>query len=174
LASSSLSRPCISCIFSHKAGLVNLKHRWIVFAATIGHQDWRALIKTLSYENKGLGEAFVRYLIRQAELRGKPIQAESTIRVYIKKLGGLYRKYNSCLPERSLMDHLRNIIRSETTKMWRLGREPKIKPIIGPDFFIYHLYYRWVRNTSAFPIGHDRINDVCLRQFYMYTGCRKH
>ena len=105
---------------------------------------------------------------------GKPIEAESSIRVHVRKLGGLYRKYKGCLPERSLMDHLRNVIRSETTKTWKLRCEPKIKPIIGPDFFIYHLYYHYVRDTSAFPIGLDRIDDVCLRQFYMYTGCRKH
>ncbi|KAK3359289.1 hypothetical protein B0T25DRAFT_564309 [Lasiosphaeria hispida] len=134
----------------HDAGLVDLKRRWIAFAAMVGHQDWRALIKTLSYENKGLGEAFVRYLMRRAELQGNPNQAESAIRVHIRKLGGLYRKYKG------------------------VRREPKNKPIMGSDFFIYHLYYRWVRDTSAFPIGLDRIDDVCLRQFYMYTGCRKH
>ncbi|KAK3352188.1 hypothetical protein B0T25DRAFT_415772, partial [Lasiosphaeria hispida] len=64
---------------NHKAGLVDLKRRWITFAVTVGHPDWRALIKTLSYENKGLGKVFVRYLMRRAELRGKPIQAESAI-----------------------------------------------------------------------------------------------
>jgi hypothetical protein len=73
---------------NHKAGLVDLRPRWIAFAATVGHQDWRTLIKTLSYENKGLGEAFVRYLMRRAELQGRPIQAESAIRAHIRKLGG--------------------------------------------------------------------------------------
>ena len=86
----------------------------------------------------------------------------------------MYRKYKGYLPDRSLIDHLRNIIRSETTKTWGLRREPKNKPIIGSDFFIYHFYYRWVHNTLAFPIGLNRIDDVYLRQFYIYTGYRKY
>lgn len=140
----------------------------------MGRRDWKGLIKTLSYENKGLGESFMRYLMRQAELQGKPIRSENAIRVHTRKLGGLYRKYNAHPPERSLMDHLRNVIRSEITRKWALRREPKIKPIMGPDFFIYHLYFLWVRDTSAFHIGLDRIDDACLRMFYMWTGCRKH
>lgn len=55
----------------HKADLVDLKRRWITFAAKMGRRDWKGLIKTLSYENKGLGESFMRYLMRQAELQGK-------------------------------------------------------------------------------------------------------
>lgn len=47
----------------HKADLVDLRRRWIVFAAKMGHRDWKGLIKTLSYENKGLGESFMRYLM---------------------------------------------------------------------------------------------------------------
>ncbi|KAM7224169.1 hypothetical protein V8F06_000642 [Rhypophila decipiens] len=158
----------------HKADLVDLKRRWITFAAKMGCRDWKGLIKPLSYENKGLGESFMRYLIQQAELQGKPIRSENAIRVHTKKLGGLYRKYNAHPPERSLMDHLRNIIRSEITRKWALRREPKIKPIMGPDFFMYHLYFLWVRDTSAFHIGLDRIDDACLRMFYIWTGCRKH
>jgi hypothetical protein len=77
----------------HKADLVDLKNRWITFAATMGHRDWKGLIKTLTYENKGLGESFMRYLMRQAELQKKPIQSESAIRVHTRKLGGLYKKY---------------------------------------------------------------------------------
>ena len=158
----------------HKSDLVSLRHRWIAFAAKTGHQNWKSLIKTLSYENKGLGESFMRYLMRDAELQGKPIRSESTIRVHMRKLGGLYKKYAARLPERSLMDHLRNVAMSEITPKWGLRREPKIKPIMGPDFFIYHLYFLWVRDTSAFHIGLDRIDDACLRLFYMWTGCRKH
>ncbi|KAI0113277.1 hypothetical protein F4814DRAFT_449726 [Daldinia grandis] len=45
---------------------------------------------------------------------------------------------------------------------------------MGPDFFMYHLYFLWVRDTSAFHIGLDRIDDACLRMFYRWTGCRKH
>lgn len=72
------------------------------------------------------------------------------------------------------MDHLQNVIRSDITRKWALRREPKIKPIMGPDFFMYYLHFLWVRDTSAFHIGLDRIDDACLRMFYMWTGCRKH
>lgn len=72
------------------------------------------------------------------------------------------------------MDHLRNVIRSDISRKWALRCEPKIKPIMGPDFFMYHLHFFWVRDTSAFHIGLDRIDDACLRMFYVWTGCRKH
>lgn len=40
----------------------------------LGHQDWKSLIKTLSFENKGSGKSFMRYLLmRQSELHGTPI-----------------------------------------------------------------------------------------------------
>jgi hypothetical protein len=156
-----------------KADLVDLKHRWIIFAR-LGHHDWKSLIKTLSFENKGLGESFIRYPIRQAELQGIPIKSEGSIRVHTRKLGGLYRKYAGSPPERSMMDHLRNVARSEITPKWGLRREPKIKPIMGSDFFIYYLNFLWLRDTSAFHIGLDRVGDACLRMFYMWTGCRKH
>ncbi|KAK0722920.1 hypothetical protein B0T26DRAFT_750260 [Lasiosphaeria miniovina] len=122
----------------HKAGLVDLKRRWITFAAT----------------------------------------AESAIRAQIRKLGGLYRKYKGCLPERPLMDHLRNVIRSETTKTWKLRREPKIKPIMGSDFFTsttfttagcrkHELVYAKPRDLEAkvkeYDEESDAYTDVLLR-----------
>lgn len=60
------------------------------------------------------------------------------------------------------------------TPNWALRREPKIKPIMGPGFFMCHLNYFWVRDTSAFHVRLDRIDDACLGMFYMWTGCRKH
>ncbi|KAJ2902465.1 uncharacterized protein MKZ38_000594 [Zalerion maritima] len=139
---------------NHKANLVGLKHRWIIFATRLGHQDWKSLIKTLSFENKGLGELFMRYLMRRAELDGTSIKYESAIRVNTRKLGGLYKKYAGHPFETSLRDHLRKVAR--------------------PDFFIYYLNFRWVCDTSAFHIGLDRIDDACLRMFYIWMGCRKH
>ena len=154
----------------HKADLVKLKHRWIAFAEKSGHRDWKGLIKTLSYKNKGLGESFMHYLLREAEMQKNPIKSESAIRVHTRKLGGLYRKYNGRPPERSLMDHLRPVVRSEITSKWKLRREPKVKLIMGPDFFMYHLYFLWVRDTLAFHLGLDRINNTCLRHIYIYTS----
>lgn len=160
---------------SHKADLVDLKHRWIAFAAKMGHEDRKGLIKTLNYENKGLGESFIRYTMRKAVLRGKPITSENAIRVVMRKLGGLYTKlYKAHQPERLLMNHLRDVIRSETRYLRALRRELKIKPTMGVDFFIYHLFFLWVRDSSAFHIGLDRTDDAFLRILYQWTGCRKH
>ncbi|KAK3943567.1 hypothetical protein QBC46DRAFT_420016 [Diplogelasinospora grovesii] len=145
----------------HKADLVDLKRRWIAFAAKMGHRDWKGLIKILSYENKGLGESFMRCLMRQAELQGNPIKSENAIRVHTRKLGGLYRKYyNARPPERSLMDHLRNVVRSEITRKWALRREPKIKPIMGPDFFMYHLYFLWPKDLTTKVKEYDEESDA--------------
>jgi hypothetical protein len=43
---------------------------------------------------------------------------------------------------------------------------------MGPDFFIYHCYSLWVRDTLAFHIGLNRMDDTYLHQIYMYAGCR--
>jgi hypothetical protein len=60
----------------HKAELVDLEHRWIASATRLGHQDWKSPIKALSFENKGFGGSFIRYLIRRAELQGMPMKSE--------------------------------------------------------------------------------------------------
>jgi hypothetical protein len=116
---------------NQKADIVNLQHRWISFAAKMGHRNWKDLIRTLSWENKGLGESFMLYLVRQSELQGRPFKSENAIRVHSRKLGGLYKKYNGHPPDKRLMEHLRNVIRSEITPKLGLRREPKAKPVMG-------------------------------------------
>ena len=53
------------------------------------HRDRKGLIRTLSYANKGLGDSFLRFLLRQAELNERPIRSERAIREEIRKLSGL-------------------------------------------------------------------------------------
>ncbi len=48
---------------NHKTDIVHLQHQWIQFCETMGKPDWKALLKTLTYENRGLGESFMRYLM---------------------------------------------------------------------------------------------------------------
>ncbi|KAK3336774.1 hypothetical protein B0T19DRAFT_50768 [Cercophora scortea] len=116
----------------------------------------------------------MHYLKKRADLDGKPFTAQSAVRVRTRQLGSLYRKYTALRPERPLMDHLRDLILVSHTRKWRLRREPKLKPTMGVDFFLNHIHFRWVRDTTALGLGLDRIDDVCLRLFYMWTGCRKH
>ncbi len=44
----------------------------------------------------------------------------------------------------------------------------------GPRPLHLSSVFLWTRDTSTFHFGLDRIDDVCLRQFFMWTGCRKH
>lgn len=60
----------------------------------------------------------MRYLMRQAELQESLLRCENVIRVHTRKLGGLYRKYNAHPPERSLIDQLPKVTRSEITRKW--------------------------------------------------------
>ncbi|KAF5018597.1 hypothetical protein F66182_9426 [Fusarium sp. NRRL 66182] len=71
--------------------------------------DWKALLKTLTFDNKGLGESFIRYLMRVSDLRrnGCTINSENSIRVYTRRLGGLYKKYTAEPWDDNLRDHLR-------------------------------------------------------------------
>lgn len=157
----------------YKAELVNLEQRWKDFAAELG-QPWKPLIKTLTFENKGLGESFMHYLKRRVDRDGRPFTAQRAVRVRVRQLGTLYRKYTAQEPERQLMNHLRDLILVAHTRKWGLRREPKLKPTMGVDFFLNHIHFRWVRDTTTLGLGLDRIDDVCLRLFYMWTGCRKH
>ncbi|KAM5348918.1 hypothetical protein ACJ41O_008741 [Fusarium nematophilum] len=162
---------------NHKASLYRLQQRWLSFCERMGRRaDWKALLKTLTFDNKGLGESFIRYLMRDSDLRrnGCTINSENSIRVYTRRLGGLYKKYTAEPWDDNLRDHLRQYAKILITPKWKLRREPKAKPTMGPDFFIYHIHFLWVHDTSHFHIGLDRLDDATVRHFAMYTGCRKH
>lgn len=50
-----------------------------------------------------------------------------------------------------------------------------MKPTMGPDLvFIYLQHFLWVKDTSQFHIGLDRLDDSTIRLIQMFTGCRKH
>lgn len=162
---------------NHKVSLYRLQQRWHSFCAKLGKRaEWKALLKTLTFDNKGLGESFIRYLMRDSDLRrnGCTINSENSIRVYTRRLGGLYKKYTAESWDNNLRDYLRQYSKILITPKWKLRREPKAKPTMGPDFFIYHIHFLWVHDTSHFHIGLDRLDDATVRHFAMYTGCRKH
>ncbi|EEU40131.1 uncharacterized protein NECHADRAFT_76100 [Fusarium vanettenii 77-13-4] len=138
--------------------------------------DWKALLKTLTFDNKDLGGSFIRYLMRDYNLRwnGCTINSENSMQVYTRRLRGLYKKYTAEPWDDNLRDHLRQYAKILITPKWKLRREPKAKPTMGPDFFIYHIHFLWVHDTSHFHIGLDRLDDATVRHFAMYTGCQKH
>lgn len=57
----------------------------------MGFADWKGRIKSLCFAEKGLGESFLRYLIRDPNGRG--ITTENTIRLYQRGLNALFHKY---------------------------------------------------------------------------------
>ncbi|KAM6509588.1 hypothetical protein FALCPG4_017240 [Fusarium falciforme] len=131
---------------NHKVSLYRLQQRWLSFCERMGRRaDWKALLKTLTFDNKGLGESFIRYLMRDSDLRrnGCTINSENSIRVYTRRLGGLYKKYTAEPWDDNLRDHLRQYAKILITPKWKLRREPKAKPTMGPDFFIYHIHFLW-------------------------------
>lgn len=93
--------------------------------------------------------------MRDSDLRWNrcTINLENLIRVYTRRLGGLYKKYTAESWDGNLGGHLRQYAKVLITPQWRLRREPKAKPTMGPDFFIYYIYFLWVHDTSYFYIG---------------------
>lgn len=84
------------------------------------------------------------------------------------------KKYTGREPEAELVQHLYKVVVSEITPTFGLRREPKVKPTMGPDLFVYHLQFLWAKDASRFHIGLHRIDDFAIRQICMWTGCRKH
>jgi hypothetical protein len=114
-------------------------------------------------------------MIRQSEVaRGPPIATESTLRVHLRQLGALFKKYTGRSVERELRNHFLNFTTTYLSTRFAFRREPKPKPTIGPDFFVYKQHFLWARDTSQFHIGLDRIDDSTIRLINMWTGCRKH
>ena len=84
--------------------------------------EWKAILKTLTFDNKGLGESFIRYLMRESDLRRTrgAINSENSIRVYTRTLGGLYKKYTAEPWDNNLRDHLRQYAQIFITPKWKL------------------------------------------------------
>lgn len=143
---------------NHKIDLVRTERKWKAFCNTLGINDWKSAIRTVLFQNRGLAEAFLLYLMRISGQRKRPhISAQSSIRAYSRKLNGLVRKYTGREPEAELVQHLYKVVVSELSPTFGLRREPKVKPTIGPDLFIYHLHFLWAKDvTKALSISHPQ------------------
>jgi hypothetical protein len=130
---------------------------------------------SFSYKTRGFAESFVYFLIREANsARRRSIRSQNTVRVYTRNLSGIYRQFSGRKIDPNLQAYLVNAIKVKITPQYKLRRDPKDKPVMGPDLFIILQHFRWVRDPSSFRIGLDRLDDTCIRLFLMFTGCRKH
>ncbi|KAJ2893428.1 hypothetical protein MKZ38_008686 [Zalerion maritima] len=161
-----------NCADNTKVNLANGERRWRAFCAKLpGHPAWKPLLKTLSWENRGLAELFARYLMRREKSR---IGALSTIRVYLRELSAVYRRYTDAEFAKQLRNHFVAVAKIEITPKFGLRVEPKHKKVLNPAGFTYLAYFRWVRDRTRFKIGLDRIDDALARIFFMWTGYRKY
>ncbi|KAI9824079.1 MAG: hypothetical protein M1832_002147 [Thelocarpon impressellum] len=93
---------------------------------------WKPLLKKLSYESKGEGEAFIRFVMSRKQQR---IGCKNSAWTYTRRLGGLYHNFTGSFLEQRLKTCLLGYIQSEITVTLALRREPKPKPCIGLDLF---------------------------------------
>lgn len=159
-----------------KMSVTRIKCKWVQFCADLSREhEWKALIKSLNYENKGLAESIIHFLLRQSRNNRRPrLRSQNALRVYTKQLGALHKKFTDRLLEPELKSYLLNLVQGHFTAQFGLRKELKPKPILGPDLFTYLQHFLWMRSTLNFRIGLDRLDDSCLRLMYMFTGCRKH
>lgn len=97
------------------------------------------------------------------------IGALSTIRVYLRELSAVYRRYTDVELDKKLRNHFVAIAKLEITPKFGLRVEPKHKKVLNLAGFIYLAYFRWVRDRTRFKIGLDRIDDALARIFLMWT-----
>lgn len=158
---------------NYKANVADGTRRWKAFCEFLPDKSaWKDHLKTLSWDNKGLPEAFARYLMRRPKAR---IRTESTIREYLRQLSAAYHKYTGHELEERLRDHFVAVARLEITPKFGLRVEPKAKRVLDPSGFTYLAHFRWVRDwKTSFKIGLDRLDDSLIRDILMWTGCRRH
>lgn len=124
---------------TYKINQVRLERRWKRFCKNLQIEDWKGHLQQLSYEQRGLGDAFFVYLMQDDHGRG--ITAENTIRIYQRTLSCLFKKYTGRYLDDAASNHFFQVAVLEITPYYRLRREPKPEPIMGPDFFMYHIYF---------------------------------
>lgn len=154
-----------------KLNIIRAQRQWQAYTTQLGNHDWRATLKSLTYENRGLVEGFIRYLLRR---RGARIRKESTVRVYVRYLWQVFKKYAGRDVDLQLRQHALLFIQAEARALFALCTEPKHKNQLGPDGYTFLCHFRWTRDTTTFRIGLDRIDDVCIRHFLMFAGARRH
>ena len=156
-----------------KVNIARATQQWRKFCKSLPQQPaWKPLVKTLSWDNKGLAESFARYLMRRPKAR---VTTESTIRLYLRQLSAVFKKYTGGELEVRVRDHFVHVAKQELRHKFGLRREPKRKNVLDPSGFTYLAHFSWVRDwKTTFKIGLDRLDDSLIRDLLMWTGCRRH
>lgn len=156
-----------------KVNIAEATKRWCAFCQALPRAPaWKPLLKTLNWDNRGLFDAFSRYVMRREKSR---VSALATIKVYFRQLSAVYRKYTGEHLELRLRDYFVTVAKQEIEKLFGLRREPKRKGVLDPPGFMYLAHFRWVRDRkTTFKIGLDRLDDSLIRDILMWTGCRRH
>jgi hypothetical protein len=79
----------------------------------------------------------------------------------------LYYNHTAKRIDEAVKAHVLIVIQTEFRHLFGLKCEPRPKPVLGSERFIYFQYYRWVRDESSFNLSLNRLNDVILRLLYI-------
>jgi len=123
-----------------KVNVVEGEDQWIGFCASLpAKPEWKTHVQTLSWENRGLVDAFLRYLMRREKSR---IRSLGAVRVYLRQLWQLHRKYTGNHLSKQLRDHALSVAKLEIVPKFGLRVEPKRKNHLGPGGFTYLAHFR--------------------------------
>jgi len=163
---------------TYLVNIVRGQRRWEKYCSRRGFTDWRAFVKTLSYDTRGDVESFVKWCWKR---RGARVTTQSTLERYLIQLWAVYKKYTNDTIDHQLPPHMLEyvgrLVRGKGDKGDKalLRTEPKVKNHMGRSAHIYLSHFRWVRDwKNVFKIGLDRLDDATLRHFLMFTGGRPH
>jgi hypothetical protein len=118
--------------------VVDPQARWIAFVQGLpGQYDWQSLLLSASWAKKSIGEAFLVILVQSAMDKGPSITAR-------ERHSGLHAGVQQLLQEvcRQISGsggrtHYRTFAQGFMTSHEGLRREPKKKPCMGPELFVY-------------------------------------
>jgi len=112
------------------------------------HQPGSPLLKTLSWDNRGLAESFAKYLVRRPKNR---VGAKSTVCRYLRDLSAVFNKYSGKGLKERVQDYFLTFAKVEITRKFGLRVEPKRKEALNPSGFtcIAHFSWVWDRGQSC-------------------------
>ncbi|KAH0593262.1 hypothetical protein MHUMG1_08984 [Metarhizium humberi] len=160
---------------SHKVDHYRLQLRWKAFCHRLRRlQECKVLIKTLTFDNKRLGESFIWCLMPSLNFgrRGRRLMPKARF-TYTQGSLVVYTKRTLESRGTDLLEIIfANTADASSRENGGCAENPK-SSLLWADF-ICHIYFLWDRDTSHFHIGLDRLDDAAIRHNCMFSGCRKH
>ncbi|KAJ2903748.1 hypothetical protein MKZ38_009400 [Zalerion maritima] len=155
----------------YQVNIARSQKRWEAFARFRGEgEDWRELVKGISWRRKGLIDSFLHWALDHSRSR---ITTYSALQRYLLQTWTIYHKYTAEDIDERVMNHGTRLAQ-RLAVLYGLRREPAIKNNLGPGTFIYLVYFRMVIDRSTFNIGLNRLSDTLIRMFQMFAGVRTH